>query len=972
MTDQTSDVDWSWAHETTPAPQPTISPAEVAAVMVVHDGAEWLARTLVSLGRLDDRPGLMIAVDAGSTDGSRELLERAVDEGLLDEVVDAPAGGFGRALQAVVPMLPPDHVWLWLLHDDAEPRRTALHELLLAASSTPTPDLLFPALLQPQRRNHATRVSEVGQSVTATGDRLLSVEPGDVDQRQLDEADTLGGSSCGLLLTRAAYDALDGFDPDLPLHRDGVDLGWRAHEAGLRVRTAPAAGLHHRQASRFGERPDSPDPSLDRLLGMRVVAAHARHPRRTIVWLALTALLKGLGLLIGKSPRAGLAWWRAAAALLGDGEVVRRMHQRNPGAALAVPAVRSLRPTNLQSLRASLDRLAGGFSDRYRDLRDDRSDTSIDDLTGDDFSGGRSGGRLVSPVTVVLASMLVASLVVARHYLGPGHLVGVRLLPAPDTLGQAFRLWSAEPVALPGGNAPWLGWAALGSTLTLGSPELFARLLIFGAPLLATATCLRLTRWVLRGHGAWVQASLAALWGLGVVLLGSTGRGLLATSMTAVVMPLVALATVRWFALDRTDRPSAGESSDDLPTGAELWRAPASLALWLGVLATATPLFAVVAAVTAVVHAFVRRRWSLRTALVALGPLAMIGVWVPRLLHHPGRLLTAADPLSVAHLDPPRGAWLLVGGSAGGWTAWVSGIVVAVLALTAVGGAVLAATRGRSGPLGWLAVGVAGFGLATTLGKQAFMLDGAVARPAVDTWLLMGFGALVVSVSLSYDALSRDPGGRFRGVARALAVSSVALLIASAVAWIPGDRISQLSVVESSLPSYVVAVQDSPRRSRTLMIDTSSQGVVRWNVVSSTQPRWGSAEQNPAGDEAASLAFGALVKQIAEGAPSDELAQSLRARGVGHLWLRSPSSVQTSGLNNAPGLVPGFVDENTRVWTVSEGATYQPPARRWGVTAVVLESLVAVVLAALAAPVLGQQGGAAARRSAGAREGSAA
>lgn len=965
MTDQTSHVDWSWAHETTPERQPTISPAEVAAVMVVHNGAEWLARTLVALGRLDDRPGLVIAVDAGSTDGSRALLDRAVDEGLLDEVVDAPAGGFGQALQTVVPMLPPDHVWLWFLHDDAEPRRTALRELLLAASSEPMPDLLFPALLQPQRRNHATRVSEIGQSITASGDRLLSVEPGDVDQRQLDEADTLGGSSCGLLITRAAYDLLDGFDPDVPLHRDGLDLGWRAHEAGLRVRTAPAAGLHHRQAGRHQDRPDSPDPSLDRLLGMRIVAAHSRRPLRTLVWLVLMAVVKGIGLLLGKAPRAAFAWFRAAASLAGERRLVRRMHERNPNAGLPVATISALRPTRVQSFRASLDRMAGAFSDRYRDLRDDGSGTSIDDLTGDDFAGGRTVGRLVSPTTVVLAVMAVACLVVARHHLGPGHLVGPRLLPSPETLGQAYRLWAAEPVALPGSNAPWLGWAALGSTLTLGSPDLFARLLTFGAPLLATATCLRLTRWVLRANGSWVQASLAALWGLGVVLVGASGRGLLATSMTAVVLPLIALATVQWFALDRPDLPP----TDDAPSRAELWRAPASMALWLGVLATAAPLFEVVALVAALSHGLVRRRWSLRTVLVALGPLAMIGPWLPRLLHHPARLLATADPLSSTHLNPPRGAWLLVGGSSGGWTGWVSAAVIAVLAVTAVAGAILAATRGRSGPLGWIAVSVAGFGLAVVLGKQAFILDGAVARPAVDAWLLMGFGALVVSVSLAHDALSRDEDRRFIGVGRGLAAASLALLIAGAVAWIPGDRISALSVERSSLPSYVVAVQDSPRRSRTLMIDISTPGVVRWNVVSSTQPRWGSAEQNPAGDEAAALAFGGLVKQIAEGAPSDELAQSLRARGVGHLWLRSPSSVQTSGLNNAPGLVPGFVDENTRVWTVSEGATYQPPARRWGVVSVVLETLVALVLVGLAAPVVGQQGGRSARRSS---EGSAA
>ncbi|WP_022910830.1 glycosyltransferase family 2 protein [Aestuariimicrobium kwangyangense] len=960
-------TEWAWAHEETPEPQSRISAAEVAAILVVHDGAEWLARSLVALGRLDDRPGLVIAVDADSRDGSRDLLDKAVDEGLLDEVVDAPSGGFGQALQAVVPLLPRDHVWLWLLHDDAEPRRTALRELLLAVSAAdPTPDVVFPALLQPQRRNHATRVSEVGQSVTLSGDRHLSIDPGEIDQRQLDPGDTLGGSSCGMLLTRSAYDALGGFDPDVPLHRDGLDLGWRAQEAGLTVRTAPAAGIHHRQAGRLQDRPGSVDPALDRQWGMRVVAAHATHPSRSLVWLTFTAMLKGVGLLLGKSPRAALAWFRAARGIAGDRAVVRRMHGRNPNAGL--PIDRALRPTPAQTLRAAAERLFASFADRYRDLREDHSDTSIDALTGDDFSGGRSSSRLASPTSVVLVAMAVTALVVARHHLGVGHLVGPRLLPAPQDLGQAYRLWAAEPVALPGSNAPWIGWSALGSTLAFGSPELFARLLVLGAPVVGTATCLLLMRWVLRDKGRWLQAGLSALWGMGVALLGSTGRGLLATSLTAVVMPLAALAAVRWFALDRQGRePGPGDAVADevrsRPGTAELWRAPASLALWLGVMATATPVFALVALPFAALHGLARSRWSGRTLLVAVGPTALIATWIPRLLHHPGRMLTSADPLATAHPDLPAGMWLLVGGSVGGWTAWLSAAVIAATALAAVAAAIVSAFAGRSGPLGWIGIAVSSFGLALVLGKRAFLLDGAVARPAIDVWLLMGFGALVVSLALSYDDAARREGGRV--LTRSLMGVTLALVVAAGVAWIPGDRIAALSVQRSSLPSYVLAVQDSPRRSRTLMIDLSSQGVVSWNVVSRTQPRWGSGEQNPAGDEAAALALGGLVKQIAEGATSDELAQSLRARGIGHLWLRSPSTAQASGLNNAPGLVPGYVDDSTRVWTVSEGATYQPPARRWGVASVVVESLVALLLIGLAAPVLGAPSGASPRRARG-------
>src|SRR5665213_32751 len=50
----------------------------VTAVLVAHNGARWLPKTLTALRRLTRAPQLVIAVDTGSTDATSHLLTTAL------------------------------------------------------------------------------------------------------------------------------------------------------------------------------------------------------------------------------------------------------------------------------------------------------------------------------------------------------------------------------------------------------------------------------------------------------------------------------------------------------------------------------------------------------------------------------------------------------------------------------------------------------------------------------------------------------------------------------------------------------------------------------------------------------------------------------------------------------------------------------------------------------------------------------
>ena len=245
---------WAWAHE-----QPTQAPlkvdaSQVLAVLVAHNGEQWLPRTLVAVARLDVQPGRLVAVDAGSTDGSRALLEKGRSDGLIHDIIDGPPDqGFGACVQLAVEQAADfDAQLLWLLHDDSAPTRRCLTELLLGADDAgeegQRPAIVVPKLLHPKRRNHPDQMSAVGESIAPSGARVPTVERGDIDQHQLEPARVLGASTAGMLITMDAWRELGGFNPEIPLFRDGVELGWRANAHGMVVRTWPQASLRHVEA----------------------------------------------------------------------------------------------------------------------------------------------------------------------------------------------------------------------------------------------------------------------------------------------------------------------------------------------------------------------------------------------------------------------------------------------------------------------------------------------------------------------------------------------------------------------------------------------------------------------------------------------------------------------------------------------------------------------------------------------------
>ncbi|WP_233599152.1 glycosyltransferase family 2 protein [Amycolatopsis sp. WAC 01375] len=256
------------------AASPALRTVPVLAIVVCHNGENWLPLALSALRRSGVRPRHILAVDTGSTDRTARILADAASVGeapVLDGILTLSSDvGFGAAVGEAV-----EHAverwgdpggWLWLLHDDCAPESDCLENLLAAAENEPEATVLGPLAVD---WSDPRLIVEAGLSTDAIGHR---------QQISPDETDTavLAVPSAGSLVRREVWHDLGGYDPGFPLLREDLDFGWRANAAGGRVLSVPAARLRHARALSTGQR--EPD-----VLGLPLATANRAHGLRVFL-----------------------------------------------------------------------------------------------------------------------------------------------------------------------------------------------------------------------------------------------------------------------------------------------------------------------------------------------------------------------------------------------------------------------------------------------------------------------------------------------------------------------------------------------------------------------------------------------------------------------------------------------------------------------------------------------------------------
>ena len=180
----------------------------VTAVLVTHDGAQWLPDVLAALTDQTRPADRVVAVDTSSEDDSASLVADAWDA--VTVVALARETSFGDAVQAGLEAPGPDGSaeprdavveWVWLLHDDCAPEPDALDELLTRVTHSPSVWLVGPKV----RDWSGTRLLEAGLTIDVSGHIDSGVDAIEVDQSQRDDVDeVLAVSTAGAVAAPAA------------------------------------------------------------------------------------------------------------------------------------------------------------------------------------------------------------------------------------------------------------------------------------------------------------------------------------------------------------------------------------------------------------------------------------------------------------------------------------------------------------------------------------------------------------------------------------------------------------------------------------------------------------------------------------------------------------------------------------------------------------------------------------------------
>jgi GT2 family glycosyltransferase len=228
--------------------------ATVAVVVVSWNTRDLLARCLDSLlPEVESGRAEVWVVDNASRDGSPEVVREHY--GWAHLVHCAENIGFGRAVNLGASRSSTE--WIAIANADVALRAGALDALLVAAARDPQAAALAPRLVLPDgRTQHSVfafptvpfalvLATGVARFFRALGDRLAL--PGYWDTERARRVPW--AIAAFLLVRRAAWDQVGGFDERQQLYAEDLDLGWRLRRAGWVTRYEPHAAVEHESSA---------------------------------------------------------------------------------------------------------------------------------------------------------------------------------------------------------------------------------------------------------------------------------------------------------------------------------------------------------------------------------------------------------------------------------------------------------------------------------------------------------------------------------------------------------------------------------------------------------------------------------------------------------------------------------------------------------------------------------------------------
>jgi len=334
-----------------PAQKDKPDPPAVSVVVVTYQSAATLAGCLASLAAQGFRDFETLLVDNASTDGAAQaaakadptlrLIANKTNRGFAGGVNDGARAARGR--------------WIALLNPDAYAEPDWLEKLTAAARAHPDVRAFTSRQLMAQDPG---RLDGLGDVMAASGFPFRGGYRGrDPGPQPVGEV----FSACGaaMLIERALFLELGGFDERLFCYCEDVDLGYRLRLAGERVLVIPEAIVRHEGSASTG----GPRSDFAAFHGARNrLWVYVKDTPPALLWLTLPLHIATTALLFARHATRGelKAPWRglmAGLAGLSEALAARRETQaRRKVGSLAIAAAMTWNPLDLLLRRVVIRR----------------------------------------------------------------------------------------------------------------------------------------------------------------------------------------------------------------------------------------------------------------------------------------------------------------------------------------------------------------------------------------------------------------------------------------------------------------------------------------------------------------------------------------------------------------------------------------------------------------------------------------
>ncbi len=822
----------------------------VRAVVVTRGRAGFLGETLAAISRQSRPVDVTHVVVCG---GSIEDEDIVVPPGMDVEITREKSATFGDAVSALLEGRESRQgEWLWLFHDDSAPEPDALEHLLSQAAKRRLAAVVGSAQVT---WDDPGRLVNVGTTVSHRGARRIGdAEGDDLNQGQHDETeDVLAVGLAGALVTRGAWDRLEGTDRAYGRFGDSADFCRRAWRAGYDVVIAPRARVRHAQASLLPRKDVDDSPGDPRSTHAQRRASEWYHAMAwapawlgpfIFVWCVLASLGRAFTRVAASDPRLMIADLRVPIVLwfrLG----------RLPASRAAVRRVsKGGEPVELPLLATTSDVI------RYLRTRDLgayeawRAETRPSDVQRVELAALAKRRRLTLGALALV--MLAVSVALFGTWFAPltrgevlaGTALGTTDVSTADLWLRAFTGWSDRGLGSGGVDG---GFAALMLPFSLvpGGLAMGIGLLLMLSPLLAA-----LAMWFSSGaatRSPIARFMAAALWGTWPALIQSVSDGRVGSVLAHILLPYLGLMVVRAIGAGRRDRLADGMEFPRTRIGSP--SAAAAASLLLAVISVATPILTLplvgIIAIVAV-STLGSARYAITIPLPALvlqGPSLVAAFqgragpgWWSTLVREDGPSLNSA----------PASGWDLLWGVAQHPPLWPTfpgaGTVIFtyVAGALVVGAALAALASGRaSGAVatGW-GIGVVGLAVAAIAARTLAVVPGPDGAAAANGWA--GPGLSLMALGLVGAACSAAPPGwtpgvewrarPLRALGGGLVIGLLGLNIVGSV-WpgrsFGGDVHPSPAAV---LPLVAGLEQASDPITRSLVLWQDEDGVVRYSV----------------------------------------------------------------------------------------------------------------------------------------------